>query len=516
MKKDRDKAIFGDFQTPLDLAREVTSFVRSEEPDVSTVVEPTCGTGSFLQASLEVFGIEAKHFGFDINPDYVERARKSTGSVKGASTRIQCEDFYTVDWRSFFSGLPPRILVLGNPPWVTNAALGLMGGNNLPEKTNFQRYGGFAAKTGKANFDISEWMLIKLLEALQGVSSIVAMLCKTATARKVLRHAWLNGLDVGPSSIHMIDAAAHFDVSVGACLFFTHTGSDKAEATATIYPNISFKRPIRTLGLFGGDLVSDIDVYRQLREIDGIEYRKWRSGVKHDAARVMEFTREGEAFVNGLKEAYHLESDCLYPLLKSSNLATGRLAPSKFVLLTQQRVSDDTEHLRTLAPRTWSYLLEHADQLDGRRSSIYAKRARFSVFGIGAYTFAPWKVAISGLYKNLAFQAVGLHEGKPIVVDDTCYFIPCESEEEAIFFADLLNSDVAQRFISSLVFSDAKRPITIDVLKRIDLKKLAEHLGKEEKAIHYLSSPALESSHQRLLVFEKGEKYRTKESTRRR
>ena len=117
------------------------------------------------------------------------------------------------------------------------------------------------------------------------------------------------------------------------------------------------------------------------------------------------------------------------------------------------------------------------------------------------------------MYKNIAFQAVGLHEGKPIVVDDTCYFIPCQSEEEAIFFAELLNSDVAQRFIASLVFSDAKRPITIDVLKRIDLSKLAEHLGKEKQAIHYLSSPALESSHQRLLVFEKGEKYRIIKST---
>ncbi len=515
MKKTTEKAIFGDFQTPLDLAREVARFVRSEEPHVCTVVEPTCGTGSFLKASLEVFGTEVKHFGFDINPEYVELARKATGSVGGVNTGIQCEDFYTKDWRSFFSGLCPRVLVVGNPPWVTSAALGLMGGNNLPEKTNFQRRGGLAAKTGKANFDISEWMLMKLLEALQGTSSTVAMLCKTATARKVLHHTWLNGLDVGPSSIHMIDAAAHFGVSVAACLFYTHTGSGKAEATATVYPDISFSQPLRTFGVFAGGLVSDIDAYRQLREIDGLEYRRWRSGVKHDAARVMEFTREGEAFVNGLKEAYHLESDYLYPLLKSSDLANGRLTPSKFVLLTQQRVSDDTEHLRTSAPRIWSYLLEHGQQLDRRRSSIYAKRARFSIFGIGAYAFAPWKVAISGLYKNLAFQAVGLHEGKPIIVDDTCYFIPCESEEEAIFFADLLNSAVARRFVSSLVFSDAKRPVTIDVLRRIDLKKLAEHLDKGQQATQYLSSPVLESSHQRLLVFEKGENYRTTELTQR-
>ena len=513
MDKTREKAVFGDFQTPLDLAREVASFVRSEESSVSTVVEPTCGVGSFLQASIEVFGTKVQHLGFDINPDYVELARRSTIGVNGAKPRIKCEDFYTKDWQSFFSGLSTPILVLGNPPWVTNAALGLMGGDNLPEKTNFQRHSGFAAKTGKANFDISEWMLIRLLEGLQGLPSALAMLCKTATARKVLQYAWVNGLDAGPSSLHLIDAAAHFDVSVDACLFFTHTGSETAEATATVYPNISFRQPLRTFGLFGGDLVSDIHAYRDLRGIDGIEYRKWRSGVKHDAAKVMELTRERDAFVNGFKETCRIESDCVYPLLKSSDLANGRLTPSRYVLLTQQRVTDDTNHLETQVPLTWKYLVDHAEQLDGRRSSIYAKRSRFSVFGIGAYTFAPWKVAIAGLYKNVLFQAIGLHSGKPIVVDDTCYFIPCDSEAEAVFFADLLNSDVAQRFITSLVFSDAKRPITIDVLRRIDLKKLAEHLGKEQEAIHCLSSPALESSHQRLLVFGKAEEYRTAEST---
>jgi hypothetical protein len=99
------------------------------------------------------------------------------------------------------------------------------------------------------------------------------------------------------------------------------------------------------------------------------------------------------------------------------------------------------------------------------------------------------------------------------MLDDTCYFIPCDSKSEAEFFTTLLNSETAQRFISSLVFMDAKRPVTIDVLKRIDLKKVAAHVVQESKAIEYLSSPSLESSHQRLLVFEKKEEYRTKKST---
>jgi hypothetical protein len=84
---------------------------------------------------------------------------------------------------------------------------------------------------------------------------------------------------------------------------------------------------------------------------------------------------------------------------------------------------------------------------------------------------------------------------------------------EANFFADLLNAETAQRFISALVFTDAKRPVTIDVLKRIDLKKLAEHARQATKAVEYLSSPCLGSSHQRLLVFEEEEEYRIKKST---
>ena len=513
MAKSRQQATFGDFQTPLDLARRVAALVEREESDVGTVVEPTCGVGGFLQATAELFGKSPQYWGFDVNPEYVTASRAVLEQVGQGTAHVEQRDFYATDWREFLSRQRPPLLIIGNPPWITNAAMGALGGQNLPEKSNFQRHGGFAAKTGKANFDISEWMLIRLLVALQGTHAAVAMLCKTATARKVLRHAWVNGLDAGPSSLHLIDAAAEFGVSVDACLLYTHTGIGGAESTATVYRTLSFDDPMQTFGLFAGELVSDIDAYRALRDLDGLEYRKWRSGVKHDAAKVMEFTRDNGCFVNGFGERCELEEDYVFPLLKSSDVANGRLRPTRFVLLTQRRVADSTSEIEGAAPKTWRYLLDHAEQLDKRGSSIYTKRARFAVFGVGDYSFSPAKVAISGLYKNLHFEAVGTSGGKPIMVDDTCYFIPCDSKSEAEFFADLLNSETAQRFMSALVFTDAKRPVTIDVLKRIDLKKLAEHAGQEETAVDYLSSPSLQSSHQRLLVFEEREEYRTKKST---
>ncbi len=504
----RVKAIFGDFQTPIGLAREVTALVLTAGDGFSSVVEPTCGAGSFLLAAAESLGPDAVYLGFDINALHVEQCQEAVCSA-GVDARIERRDFYETDWRALFAELPPKNLVIGNPPWVTNSALGVLGGDNLPAKSNFQGHNGFAAKTGKANFDISEWMLIRLLEGLSGRPATLAMLCKTATARKVLRHAWRNGFNLGDCSLHVIDAARHFGVSVDACLLLTHTGCPDGDQRATLYAELSFAQPLQTMGMVSGELVSDVATYLELRDLDGVEYRRWRSGVKHDVARVMELERVADGYRNGLGETWPLEPEFIYPLLKSSDLANSRLAPRRHVLLTQSRVSDDTASIETLAPATWAYLHRHGDAFDARGSSIYDNRPRFAVFGVGPYTFAPWKVAISGLYQRLCFQAIGSLKDKPVVFDDTCYFFPCQSRDEAEFFAGLLNAEIAQRFLRSLIFFDSKRAITIDALRRIDLLKLAERLGQREQAAAYLVDASFEQGAQRLLLFDAREPYET-------
>jgi hypothetical protein len=64
------------------------------------------------------------------------------------------------------------------------------------------------------------------------------------------------------------------------------------------------------------------------------------------------------------------------------------------------------------------------------------------------------------------------------MVDDTCYSIPCKSREEAEFLIELLESAPAQEFLQSLIFTDSKRPITIDVLRRLSLVELARRLHR--------------------------------------
>jgi len=469
------KKEFGDWQTPIGLAERVVTLASELYGVPECVVEPTCGLGTFLSASGAEWGDQVTYHGYEVNEAYVEHARNK---LDGKGVQIFHRDFFGEDWAANIKGLgKPRVLVVGNPPWVTNSALGQLGSTNLPTKSNFQGLRGFEARTGKSNFDIAEWMLLRLIDALPEEGAM-AMLCKTMTARKVLRHLWKTDNARQGAKLYHIDAMADFGVAVDACLFFI-SGRRGKERVAAMYDDLSTSSPSTRFGFVGGDLVSDIDAYERNRDLDGgCSSYVWRSGVKHDATKVMEFTKQGERLVNGLGEQVDIEEDYVFPLLKSSDLGNGRIVIRKAVLVTQRHTGDNTLEIKHKAPKTWAYLMQHASFLDDRKSSIYVNRPRFCVFGIGAYSFAPWKVAISGLYKRVSFVAVPPCDDRPVMVDDTCYSIPCKSREEAEFLVELLEAAPAQEFLESLIFTDSKRPITIDVLRRLSLVELARRLGR--------------------------------------
>lgn len=505
---------FGDFQTPKGLAKRVVVLVEELFGKPDTVIEPTAGLGSFLKASVEQWGNNPHYEGYEINKDYVVSAQSE---LKQYPVRIFHRDFFKEDWhRNLTRPEAERVLIIGNPPWITNSDLGLLGSSNLPKKHNSMRLRGMDARTGKSNFDIAEWMLIRLIESLPQ-SGALAMLCKTMTARKVLRHLWKTDGGREGSRLFHIDAKAEFDVAVDACLFFV-SGNPAEDRMATVYSDLTMESDAKRFGFLDGDLVSDIDAYKRYKHLGGGSGNYiWRSGIKHDAARIMEFSINDHGMINGLGEAVKLEDDYVYPLLKSSDLGNGRVAIRKAVLVPQKHTSDETDDIADRAPATWEYLLSHADALDARRSSIYRSRPRFSIFGVGSYSFAPWKVAISGLYKKICFVVIGPSNGRPVMVDDTCYSIPCYSKEEASLLCDLLSSDVAQQFLQSLVFLDSKRPITIDVLRRLSFVELARHHGRLKDLTKFAQNKPSRGTEERQMQFvmEPNERYRTTRSTRR-
>ncbi|MDF1663338.1 MAG: SAM-dependent DNA methyltransferase [Planctomycetota bacterium] len=445
----------------------------------ASIVEPTCGVGGFLKAALESFP-KAHAFGFEINPKYLSAARESLAEYSERLSLESC-DFFTEDWSERLKVIPGPILILGNPPWVTNAELTRLGSENRPGRRNQKKTRGIEALTGASNFDISEWIIKHLVDQLKGRDFQLAMLCKSSVARKILASYWAEDRSFSEAFLSLVDAPKYFGAAVDAC-FFCLSSISQGPKDMTALVCSDFQRTSESrIGYSNGRLIADIETYKKVEELAGLSPLKWRSGLKHDCSKVMEFRRENGQWINGLNDAVDIEDEALYPLLKSSDLMKPTLAkPRRFVIVTQQKIGQETDSLELKWPKTWAYLNRHGEALSARRSSIYKNKPRFSIFGIGDYSFTQWKVAISGFSAKIHFHVVAPYEKKTVMLDDTCYFLPFLSKVEAELACQLLNSQESIDYYSSLIFWNNKRPVTAAILGTLDLVKLAERLGLHE------------------------------------
>ncbi len=486
---------FGDFQTPVELASKCCRIAGEQFGDVQVVVEPTCGEGAFLVAAASEFPT-AELLGYEINDRYRHAAmeamrlslsarqapRKALSSKR--RYRIMQRDFFQCDWNSDRRNHSGAVLFLGNPPWVTNSKLGVLNGQNLPRKSNVDLESGIDAITGNSNFDIAESMLMSLLGAMQPDVDALAMLIKTSTARKVLARAWRTNQRFSFISIRRFDAKKYFGVNVDACLLLLKTTNHQTQ-TQICYGSTCLQQPASSIafGWFDGRIVADPIAAAATSHLSAAgkvaDQLTWRSGIKHDLAGVLELTIDDGQLETRAGDVIDIEPDLLYPLAKGSDVANGQADCRRCrILITQRTMSEATEELANTHPKTWRYLQANAERFAARKSSIYRGRDRYALFGIGPYTFAPWKVAICGFYKRLSFTLIGPVEGRPVVVDDTCYFLPLRTRSQATLVQQLLESSLAEKYFQSRVFWDAKRPITAKLLRGLSLSVLAEELGQ--------------------------------------
>ncbi|WP_447644185.1 hypothetical protein [Nocardioides zeae] len=271
-----------------------------------------------------------------------------------------------------------------------------------------------------------------------------------------------------------------FDAGVDACWFVVNVNPEKpADYTAVVHADVFApeKPALSRFGVVDGLMVSNVEQYEAVRIADGLSPFTWRSGLKHDASSVFELVAAPQPTTKaGIP--LDLEPEYLLPFLKSTDIFRGRHRDlSKWVVIPQMKFGAETSSLKNRAPKVWAYLNENGEVLDGRKSSIYRNRPRFSIFGHGDYTFAPYKVAISGLHKEPVFRFLAPLNGQPVALDDTCYFLPFTDPTEAALVTAILSSDESIALIESMVFWDSKRPITKKLLTRIDLNRLPIKVG---------------------------------------
>lgn len=471
---------FGDYQTPLSFAQLVCQKLKRVyglSPNV--VIEPTFGVGNFFKSILDTFPDVQLLHGIEINKRYFETARQKicehTSNIKA---KLFHADIFAFDFGVIKKNITKSdsLLIIGNPPWITNSQLSSMNSNNLPVKENFKGYSGLEAMTGKGNFDIAENIILRLLSEFSGHDCTLAMLCKTSVAKNIVRDMKKHSFSISAVDMYLFDANDIFDVNCDAGLLVIKLGS-KSILSCKVFDFYTNKEK-KQFGWFNNAFYSDFSDLDRSAAIDGHSQFEWRQGIKHDCSKIMELRLIGtNCYRNGLGEhCFFNLGTFVYPLVKSSDIKSVEITETKkFVIVPQKKINDDTLQIKEIDSDMWEYLSKHETLLNARRSVIYKNSPKFSIFGIGNYSFAKYKVGISGFYKNPIFSLIW--NECPIMLDDTCYFLSFDNPAHALITAALLNSKENINFLKSIAFLDSKRPYTKDILRRINFAKLTELIG---------------------------------------
>jgi len=146
-----------------------------------------------------------------------------------------------------------------------------------------------------------------------------------------------------------------------------------------------------------------------------------------------------------------IEPDLLYPLLRGRYVQRWQAVPSALIIVPQDPT--DAKHgypekkLMANYPRCYDYLAKFHKVLENRPA--YKKYLQpfgepwYSLYDVKNYTFAPWKVVWTRLARIEA-AVVDLHEGKPIVPQETVTLVECSSANEAHYICALVNSSPFQ------------------------------------------------------------------------
>jgi hypothetical protein len=202
----------------------------------------------------------------------------------------------------------------------------------------------------------------------------------------------------------------------------------------------------------------------ELRPVDGQREGPWlRTDAAVDALgdcayRIRHGLKDDAKAVFSVDSALlsDVESTHVYPYLRSKHVVRWGLFGHDQFLVPQRRAGEDNERaLREEAPATYDYLRRHRDRLEARGSSWFDAGPFYSLFGLGPYTWAPYKVVWCRLGFRPRFAVVSTVDDadlgeKLVVPGDHCMFVACDDEREAHYLCALLNAAPYRRCLRDL------------------------------------------------------------------
>jgi len=142
-----------------------------------------------------------------------------------------------------------------------------------------------------------------------------------------------------------------------------------------------------------------------------------------------------------------LEPDLLYPLLRGRDVSRWRAEPSAAILVTHEpgmklrAIPEDEMKMRL--PKTYRYLQQFEEVL--RTRSGYRRYFResdpfYSMFNVGQYTFAPYKVVWPNIASELTAAVVSTHEARVVIPQHIVTLVAFDEELPAHYVCALVNS----------------------------------------------------------------------------
>jgi methylase of polypeptide subunit release factors len=193
-----------------------------------------------------------------------------------------------------------------------------------------------------------------------------------------------------------------------------------------------------------------------------------------------------------------LEPDLVYPLLRNRDVQCWKAQPSLYILMMQDpqtRRGLDATLVQQRYPKTWAYLKRFEKDLRERSgfqryftrkqgSQVIETAPFYSMFNVGEYTFAPWKVVWGRMGNRIEAAVVS-----NAIPQETISFVACNSEDEAHYIAALINSVAFQCAAYSYSQAGGKSFGSPHILENICVRQFSS-LDKNHQELSELSRRA--------------------------
>lgn len=242
-----------------------------------------------------------------------------------------------------------------------------------------------------------------------------------------------------------------------------------AEQFDTLKQNFlgTFEYPIRQGLNFGISTVYWFDIIKRLG----------------NKIRIKNGSEKGKKFEVDTTEAT-IERDLVYPLVKSRNIEKWKLKDYIYALVPQKKTTDDNEaELKTRYPDTWEYLKKYKIVLEQGRKSVWFKGKPFyKIYGLGKYSWAPFKVMWVRMGYKPKFVVINrtldtFLGTKLILPGEVCAFVSERdkngdfiTEDEAHYICAVLNSKAILAALDTIT-QKGKSGLPKSIIDQIQLVK---------------------------------------------